>query len=167
MVPPISFHLYLTIRYHLAMRISLLAALLFMLSLSISASTWTDSLKSKLLTIDLSKLESHDLCTDKKILLQNLHHVKVWSMNCANCLWEFEDLDKKLKKDYVLINVDTNPKDIKEACLWLKKNKISLVSINDKGSLQKLLGETYPLPMSLSVQNNIVKDVIFGYWRKK
>lgn len=136
-------------------------------SFRVDAKTSLEELKKKIAKLDLTKIGAIDLCTDRKVQLPKLQSLKVWSINCANCLWEFEDQGSKLDRRHTLINVDTKELDRKKACLWIKEHNLKVTSINDNGSIKDLLGESYPLPMSLRVKENSPIDIQFGYWRKK
>ena len=143
--------------------------LIFLLisSLKVDARSSLEELKNKIAKLDLTKIEAIDLCTDRKVHLPKLQSIKVWSINCTNCLWEFEDHGTKLDQRHILVNVDTKNVDRKKACHWIKEHNLKVMSINDNGSIKNLLGESYPLPMSLTAKDNSLIDIQFGYWRKK
>lgn len=139
----------------------------FTLTLRLDAKSSLKDLRKKITTLDLTKIEVVDLCTNRKSHLTNLQFVKVWSINCTNCLWEFEDHRSKLDQRYMLINIDTGPIERKNACRWIKEHGIKAFSVNDNGSIKNLLGEDYPLPMSFTVKDQSLSDIKFGYWRNK
>lgn len=140
--------------------------LLIFSPLIVDASSSLEELKNKITKLNLTNIKAIDLCTNQKINLSKLQYVKVWSIDCTNCLWELEDLKSKLDQRYTLINVDTNKSDRKKSCNWLRKLDLKAISINDMGSLKALLGENYPLPFSLTIKDNKATDIQFGYWRK-
>ncbi len=144
-----------------------LLIIFFLPSISVEANSTIEEFKTKITNLDLTKIKAVDLCTKDKVELSKLQFVKVWSINCANCLWEFEDLGSKLDQRYTLINVDTKTIDRKMACRWVEKHNLKALSINDSGSIKELIGENYPLPISFTVKDNSSTDIQFGYWRKQ
>lgn len=116
--------------------------------------------------LNLGGIVITDLCTAN---LQSLDHfdfdeIKIWSINCGNCLWQIED-QLNFKK-VVLINIDSSIEDIKRSCQWIKNKNIAVVSLHDQNqSIKKQIGESFPIPVTVKIEKQNISQVTFGYWR--
>jgi len=116
----------------------------------------------RLRAIDLAKLEFTDLCdgTTKRLDLRS-SSAKLWSIGCANCLWQIQNTTPSDLS--ILINVDRDPR---KACEWIRRYKISMPSYFDsKHVVMKHMGGELPLPASLRLDKGRISEVQFGYWR--
>jgi hypothetical protein len=56
--------------------------------------------------------------TSKNINDYKFSKIKIWSIDCGNCLQQIED--QKDFSDTIVINIDEKKEDIQRSCRWIK-----------------------------------------------
>ena len=137
-------------------------SLFTLLSFNAVANT-LDTYSKKMRSLDFEQIKFVDLCTGQPRPLPRKTKLQLWAYHCGNCREKIEDTSPS---KLALINVDQDSDEKLKACKWLRQNH--LVSLSDsQDSIRTQIGDDYPVPAELTLENGRVREAVFGYWRSK